>query len=283
MTPERIPSEVLAAFADGELDERRRRDVEAAAETSESVRREVASVVAMRQGLHRTLERTTVPMGLRERIVARLPVTPAARTRLRIPKGPLLAAAALVLLVFLLRPLLPGGEALIGPASEAPTAVAAAAVIDLHNRCADRQPHDPLGVRRRPPAEIVNVVQARVAYGFIAPDFRDYALDGVCFCPPVDGVELVHMYYRPRTGNGPPLSIFSSPKPLKLADRVSSDFGACFCEGCQATQVDGATVVLWSIGKSSFLACADLPIETLRLIVEQARSASVIKQGSVRR
>ncbi len=256
MNNDKKQSEQLAAYADGELDGAARQRIEAMLAKSGQRREELRALQDLRLRVHYAVASEPVPEGLRERILAHLRALMAAQRwrRLVPPSRVALAAAALIVLVVGWRLLGGGGNP---PAAPAVVEVTAEDFARIHQRCADESWHDEFMVGGMIPAVASHKVLQRVTFAVALPDLssRGYALHGACRCSPQPGLQVLHVFYRPVSGEAGTLSVFSTQPPIRLRARDGARPGArsrVYELACS----DGVHVLKWDEAGGSFALCS---------------------------
>lgn len=250
-------SRLLAAYADGELNGEARERVEAMLAESAECREELKAHQDLRLRVHYVVSSEPLPDGLRERIVSGLRTLAAAQAwrRLLAPSRVALAAAAVLVLVIGWH-LIPGGAA-PQPATTEAVEVSADEFARIHQRCANDARHDEFKLGDTVAAVASNQVLARVNFAVAVPDLssRGYVLYGVCSCSPQAHIHVIHAFYRPVSGSGDTLSVFSTNPPVRLRahDRQAAGARSRLYE---LVRTDGVHVLKWDEAGGSFALCS---------------------------
>jgi anti-sigma factor RsiW len=257
MNNDKKQSEQLAAYADGELYGAARQRVEAMLAESAEHRKELRAHQDLRLRVHYVVSSEPLPEGLRERVLAHLRALAAAQRwhRQVTPLRMALAAAALIVLVV-------GWRLLSGDGNPAPPAVPTVVEVSaedfarIHHRCADESRHDEFKVGGMIPAVASHKVLDRVAFAVALPDLssRGYALHGACLCTPQPGLQVLHVFYRPVSGEAGTLSVFSTQPPIRLRTRDGTTPGAR-TRVYELAHSDGVHVLKWDEAGGSFALC----------------------------
>jgi len=282
------PSELrlhLPTYADDELPPALRAEVDQCLATDPGSRAEVERWKALRRGAQRALQSEPLPADLRDRLLERLATTRRRGRLLRL--GPVvgtLSAAALIMIgVFAWWST---GRSDVPPALLTPERLAR-----IYQRCALERHHDPFQLAHKSPREAAATLakEPRVTYALNIPDLSSagFHLEGVCLCPPSDGVQGVHAYYERNDADQRPdrhpqdvVSFFS------LARRVRLDRCSTLCKSGRGPQHpqreyvvastgDDVTVLKWDEQSRSYAICSALRSDELMQIVDRLNVAAL--------
>ncbi len=276
----------LATYADGEVDEVLRAELDRAVASDPEFRAAVARWQALRQCARRAVASEPVPGDLKGRICRAL----AHQRRLRLFRwwglsGLALASAAL-LVVLLVRPTPPAvfpdnGVVVLHPADFA----------RIYEKCGYTYHHSLTEIGERRPVEVAQEVKtwSDIDFPVYLPDISSegFRLAGVCRCFPPErtGIRTVHANYvrgefSPGTSSPPEnvVSLFSMSGRIELAQQrriCASD------QGCGHPQRhyfvarvgENVTVIKWDEAQSSLVVCSCIPQEELVELVDSAELA----------
>jgi hypothetical protein len=276
----------LATYADGEVDEVLRAELDRAVASDPEFQAAVARWQALRQCARRAVASEPVPGDLQDRIRRAL----AHQRRLRLFRwwglsGLALASAALLVLL-LVRPAPPpvvspdGGVVVLHPADFA----------RIYEKCGYTHHHSITEIGERRPADVAQEVKmwADIDFPVYLPDISSegFRLAGVCRCFPRErtGIRTVHANYvrgefSPGTSSPPEnvVSLFSMSGRIELAQqqRICASGQSC---GQQrhyfvARVGENVTVIKWDEAQSSLVACSCIPQEELMELVDSAELA----------
>ena len=275
----------LATYADGEVDEVLRAELDRAVASDPEFRAAVARWQALRQCARRAVASEPVPGDLKGRICRAL----AHQRRLRLFRwwglsGLALASAALLVLL-LVRPTPPAvfpdnGVVVLHPADFA----------RIYEKCGYTYHHSLTEIGERRPAEVAQEVEtwSDIDFPVYLPDISSegFRLAGVCRCFPPErtGIRTVHANYvrgefSPVTSSPPEnvVSLFSMSGRIELAQqqRICAAVRSC---GQQrhyfvARVGENVTVIKWDEAQSSLVACSCIPQEELMELVDSAELA----------
>jgi hypothetical protein len=278
----------LAAYADGEVDDRLRADLERAVAGDPECRAAVARWKALRLCAQRALASEPVPGDLQERIRQRL----AYQRRVSVFRwwgfsGLALASAALIVLVAL-KP--------SPPAAAVSPAVATATVVvypgefaEIYRRCGYARHHTLTDVTGRGLAEVAAEVRAwdKTDFPVYLPNMTGYRLAGVCPCFPRPVVRTVHANYvrgqfNPDESSPPEqvVSFFSLSDRVDLAEQRSIvGQGRQYLHPqrnyCVAQAGENVTVIKWDEAETSLAVCSCIPQEELVRLVDSTELATL--------
>ncbi len=277
----------LAPYADGELDDARRAQVEAFLAENASAREEVQRWRNLRRCACRAWPVGAAPAGLRERVLQRL----AHEGRgFHVPRrylgfGTVLALAAVVAFLALIYDW-PGTET-TGPVVSNGVALAAADFARVHQHCAcGRSRHDGFSVTGKAPGEARAVLAAHYGPNFplCLPDFsaQGYQLAGACGCPPRKGMQSLHVVYvRADSGTAARpedvISFFALPCRVGLSAcdkrRAGCKQRAVPHEYSLARTPDNVNVVAWDESQGSVALVSAAGTDQLMSLADTAQFA----------
>jgi len=263
----------LVEYADGELSPGERAEVEAYLRDHPADRSVVERWQALRQSARRVLDAEPVPVGLAERVRARVAV---ARCRhsgrwYRLGASGLAAAAVLVFAV------------LMWPRGAQATSIQVSGFAAVHRRCALEQQHDALGVRRGARGASVRQLQAVEPLARQLPDLTavGYQLESVCRCGPAEcrgcGARVLHACFRRSDDQDVVVSAFVVDRSVQLCAADGSHCSQCQRgRRCFRCGTDGdITVVGWNEGRISYLLAARMQRQELTRLAEKLHVGEV--------
>lgn len=269
----------LMAYADGELDARLAREFESALGRHPQLRAEVEQCRALRRTLHRVMNHRALPAGVEDRLRARLrdQQRTAPRRSVRL-WAPVLALAAAIALLLLLRPLWTpsGGDDASNPAND--TLVSVSEFATVHLRCAVHERQHPLEASGFTcAADAKHALQRQFGFAIAIPELlhSGYALDGVGECIHRPGLHVVHAYYRFPGQQPEVLSIFSCDHRVKLKDGQPLE-DDCVERLYEVGTFENVTVLKWNGQSNSFAICAVADAATLRDLADTVNIARAL-------
>ncbi len=255
----------LADYVAGGLEPAERTAIAAALARDPALRAELERWHALRAAVQRVMTGTAVPVGLADRIRARLSgergtgVLGRRGWVLRLSYSGL-AAAAVVVLTFL-----------AWPQSATATLVEAASFAEVFRRCALGHCCHTLPIRPDGESALAEVRRC-ASFDCPLPDLAvggEYVLDGACQCPPDRRLKAVHVVYRSRFPGGRVVSVFAVDRPIALCAR-GKQCAHCPCVGPRRYReaADGdVTIVSWDEAGRTFVVAAQMPrVELTRLL-----------------
>jgi anti-sigma factor RsiW len=268
--------DLLAAYADGELESDLRLKVDQHLAAHPELRITVERWQALRACTRRVIEQTSVPPGLTERIQARLRELPQEEARPRPHFFRLglsgVAAAAVVLLGFTLW------------TRGATNTVDAARLAQIYDSCAVRARHDTFRLRAGSGVsdDMLKSLRSRAAFACAMPSAspEGFAVDGACECSPTSDVRTIHLYFRCPRDPQRVVSVFAMDKPVTLRSQGTQ------CAGCQGakrsylgTHSGNVTLVYWQDQQYSYALAAALPQQELVQIADGLQVAQIVNHA----
>ena len=268
----------LADYADGELAEEFRLEVEARLSEDPAGRAEVTHWQSLRRSAWRGLTAEPLPAGLRERLVERLAAERHRPYQVWRIVGRTMAAAAVVFLSVIFTLSRPGG-----PSGMAATRIAVGDLTHIYHGCACKHRHDSFKLAGMMPTQAVSVLSKQPGFDFAiyVPDLSSsgFRLAGACDCfRKMTGINGVHAWYeRKQHEEGQPsrpedvLSFFSIACPVKLCGCPKTCSGHCVPHQQRkyivAHAADDTTILKWEEHACSFAVCSVLkPDELIRVV-----------------
>lgn len=253
----------LASFADGELDVNARAAIAAHAATCPACAVQIMGWQRLRRAVAHSMAVST-PVGLADRVRASL--AKEHRSRVILPYRWLVrisAAAAVVMIAMLASFQLLRGDQQV-------STVHAADFVAVHRLCAIETPHDARRVRNADPGLVAQRIHEEIDFNALVPNLsRDaYKFDGVCTCLRVGEAHTVHAFYRPESGDGPMVSIFSIDRPLTLVDASRTQTSRFGPRVYQTATVADVSLVEWRDGNGTYAMCSVMPLVDLMRLAD---------------
>lgn len=251
----------LELFADGELYGSDRAAFEAELAQRPVERSRIDQARALRAAAHRALDETPLPIGLDQRVRARLA---AGRSTSLHRSGLYTAIAAAILLLA------------VGPRLGGPIEVDAVEFASTYKTCARDQSHNEW--------EYTPVVGQQVSVGgkyrVAIPDLRPlgFEVEGVCHCRMnCPEFQAVHIHYhRPSDSPGKPeihLSVFPIDRPISLQHRTAVVRDSTSHRRYEFTVAGSVHVLQWRDARGSVAMCAELPAPRIQDIAGEIQFA----------
>ena len=264
--------EILALYADDELDPQRADELKCCLAESTELRDELERWRAFRRCVNQVVTRAAVPAGLRERIVIELRrARPQPRYRtLRWAAGITAIAAAIALMY------------VVSWSSETtaePRLLAGDSFAEIYLRCAVTHRHRGVEVDLHDANAARAKLIATESDAVLVPDLESlgFELDGVCRCLHVSGVKVVHVFYRRSDPDPAVVSFFTVDQKVRLK--------GCTCETCvgadglpreyETTNCGDVMVCKWDTLERSYAVCSRMEHDRLRELVDGVKIASL--------
>ena len=277
----------LADYADGELAEEFRPEVEAHLSENPANQAEVSHWQNLRRSAWRGLMAEPLPAGLHERLVERLAAERRGSYQVWRMAGTTMAAAAVVLLSVIFTLSKPGG-----PNGMVATRVAVGDLTHVYHGCACAHRHDSFKLAGMMPTQAVGVLnkQPDLDFAIYVPNLSSsgFRLAGACDClRKMTGINGVHAWYeRKQPEEGQPsrpedvLSFFSIACSVKLCGCPKTCSGHCLPHQQRkyivAHTTDDTTILKWEEHACSFAVCSVLKPKELIRVVDTVDVAALI-------
>lgn len=268
--------EHLPLYADGELDPQRTAELKEQLARSAELRDELERWRALRHCAHRVVTAPAVPTELGNTIRDDLRRRErAARRRPLWAFGGVTAIAATIVLLIVLWP--------SGMASAKPVLVSADKFAEVYLCCAVERRHRAVEVDLDDLDAAHTTLANLKTYPVLLPDLQDrgFQLDGVCECFHVEGVRVVHAFYRQGDPESAVVSFFSVDQKVCLSNCRTCPSRVKLRQEYETARFEDVAVCKWDEAANSFAVCGRIEPEQLRELADGVRVASLVESVPV--